>query len=335
MQKKLQTRWGKIEVPAKHILMEGADGFFISTYMKELLCFSGQQVVFEEASQLIEKIAGITVNAKQIERVCHHYGEKLEQQQQEQIDAGESPVTYSNEQSYYVMLDGGMILTREESWKEMKLCRIFCEKEMVQVNKDRKQIIESLYLGHLGSHQDFLAKVELHSDSIAHKIIVGDGAPWIWNWANGLYPDSVQILDFYHAKEHLCHFAEMQFKDIQQREFWINLQSLRLLNDQVDEVIAELVTLKPSGIKARKARKALIQYYRHNLKRMKYRTFKENGWLIGSGAIEAAHRHVIQQRMKLSGQRWTIKGAQQIANLRIAYKSNQWCKVHQIINHAA
>lgn len=64
---------------------------------------------------------------------------------------------------------------------------------------------------------------------------------------------------------------------------------------------------------------------------MRYGSFKAQGLLIGSGAIEAAHRHLIQHRLKLSGQRWTKQGAQQIANLRVAKKSNQWYKVLDLI----
>ena len=68
---------------------------------------------------------------------------------------------------------------------------------------------------------------------------------------------------------------------------------------------------------------------------MQYKTFKENNFLIGSGPIEAAHRNVIQQRMKLSGQRWTMKGAQQMANLRVVHKSKQWDKLTDLIKLAA
>ena len=68
---------------------------------------------------------------------------------------------------------------------------------------------------------------------------------------------------------------------------------------------------------------------------MKYKTYRKDGLLIGSGAMEAAHRHVIQHRMKLSGQRWTMKGAQKMANLRVAFKSNQWDHVVELTKMAA
>ena len=64
-------------------------------------------------------------------------------------------------------------------------------------------------------------------------------------------------------------------------------------------------------------------------------TYRANGLLIGSGAIESAHRNVLQQRLKLSGQRWSIEGAQNIANLRAYNKGNQWGKVIDLIKNAA
>jgi len=64
---------------------------------------------------------------------------------------------------------------------------------------------------------------------------------------------------------------------------------------------------------------------------MKYGTSKKKGWLVGSGAVESAHRTVIQKRMKLSGQRWTLNGAQQILNLRVAHKNENWEQVVQLI----
>jgi len=74
-----------------------------------------------------------------------------------------------------------------------------------------------------------------------------------------------------------------------------------------------------------------LNYLNTNKKRINYGLFKEKGYLIGSGAIEAAHRDVIQKRLKLSGQRWTMAGAQQVANLRVADKSNRWNMVHELI----
>ena len=68
---------------------------------------------------------------------------------------------------------------------------------------------------------------------------------------------------------------------------------------------------------------------------MFYGTYKEKGVLIGSGPIESANRNIVQQRLKLSGQKWTIKGAQRVVNLRAYQKSNRWNEVVEIIKMAA
>jgi len=84
-----------------------------------------------------------------------------------------------------------------------------------------------------------------------------------------------------------------------------------------------------------KALNDLIRYYENNVERMKYGSFTEKGYLIGSGAVESAHRHIIQQRLKRSGQRWSIRGAQRIANIRAYRIGNRWEKVILQIKKAA
>ena len=84
--------------------------------------------------------------------------------------------------------------------------------------------------------------------------------------------------------------------------------------------------------KAKQGQRTILTYYENNLKRMNYKTYRDQGLLIGSGPMEAAHRHVIQQRMKLSGQRWTIQGAQQVANLRVTNKSGNWQQIVELAN---
>lgn len=170
---------------------------------------------------------------------------------------------------------------------------------------------------------------------MADVVFIADGAPWIWKWIEANYPEATQILDFYHAKEHLCGWAAMAIKDEKEKQRWIDEQSLLLLNNKVDTVMNNIAQWKVYAPKARAQRKILLAYYATHRNRMNYKTYKENNLMIGSGPIEAAHRHVIQQRMKLSGQRWTRKGAQQMANLRAVYRSNKWIDIIEMVKKAA
>lgn len=329
------TSVGRIECPKKHVLVDVGSPYHISALLREQICYLGQQLVFEEAETTFYKMCGIEIGAKQIERVCHYYGEKLEEKQQHDIRIGANEGKQNDRQSYYAMLDGGMILTREEKWKEVKLARIFDKRHHTIVSKERGYIGSSTYVAHLGKHWDFLEKVEYHLDTKGDLIFIADGAPWIWKWAEAKYPESQQILDFYHAKQHLCGWAEIAIKNHKRRQKWIDNQTLWLLNNGVEVVIKKISRMPASTAQAKQCKNALIEYYTMHKNRMRYKTYRENGLLIGSGPIEAAHRHVIHQRLKLSGQRWTIKGAQQIANLRVANKSNQWNQIVELTKKAA
>lgn len=295
--------------------------------MQETMCYLGQQLVFEEASELFSIMKGTEINPKQIERVCHHYGGILEEEIQNDIREGKIKEYDLSEkdQAHYVMTDGAMFLTREQSWKEIKMARIFKSENNVQINKDRKIIAGSKYVAHLGSNKEFFPKLEYNIDHLRTLVFIGDGAKWIWNWADDFYSEAVQILDYYHAAEHLYEFAACYFSDSIQKEKWVNKQKDMLMNDKVEHVIKNIQSLETAQNEiAESKRKGIIGYYKRNKNRMLYKTFIDKGYLIGSGAIESAHRHVLQRRLKLSGQRWTMEGLQQMANLRATYKSNEW-----------
>jgi hypothetical protein len=152
-----------------------------------------------------------------------------------------------------------------------------------------------------------------------------------------MYPDSTEILDFFHAKEHLCQFASVYFEEVKTRDEWIRSMEKLLLDDRVEQVIDTLKQLLVGKNKKTTTNilNNLIRYYQNNLKRMKYKTFKNKGYLIGSGAMESAIRNVVQHRLKRSGQRWTIKGGQQITNIRTMFLSNGQDKIIEKIKKAA
>ena len=234
------------------------------------------------------------------------------------------------------MVDGAIYQTREEGWKEAKVGRIFKAEDDIEISYHRNMITNSTYVAHLGNHKEFFPKMEYYMDGLESLAIIADGARYIWKWADALYPDATQILDFYHAKEHLCSFAVNYFGDSVKREQWVELQCKVMLEDdagKVIQVLRELPAIKNKNVERQK--QTLIAYYNENRKRMRYCAFKKRGMLIGSGPIESAHRNVLQERMKLSGQRWTKEGFQQVANLRVVKQSNKWFKINELILKAA
>lgn len=309
--------------------------FAISNKLQENLCLMAQSQVFDDAEELLSSILGISISAKQIQRVSECYGSEIEDNVQELIKKETGLSAPKIEELTYVMPDGSMIYTREEGWKEIKVGRIFQQKDIVKIQEDRQQITRSLYVCHLGEHKDFLDKMELYVERYRKKICIADGAKWIWNWASDIYPNMIQILDFYHAVEKLCAYAQLQYPDEKQRTKWVERQKKLLLEDKVDKIITAVEKQEPKTPEAKKAQNNLLTYYKNNQSRMYYGTYRAKGYLIGSGAIESAHRNVVQQRMKLSGQRWSVQGAQQIVNLRAYKKSDRWDEVVDFIKQAA
>ncbi len=320
-----------------HPLAANSDLFRISPKLQELLCLVGQSHVFEDGEEIMEQTMGIRLSAKQIQKVSEHYGQQIEQQhhQNGEQKVTPPPIEVKKDTPVYMMPDGSMLYTREEEWKEIKVGRIFSGADCVAIQPNRHQIVQSHYLCHLGSHQDFTAKWEPYLDNYKNKICIGDGAVWIWNWVDDTYPDAIQILDFYHAFEKLACFAALQYEQEEPRRKWLQKQKQRLLNNGAQQILKHLKLTISRNKESEKAKSDVIRYYENNLQRMQYKTYLSKGYLIGSGAIESAHRHVVQQRLKLSGQRWSVKGAQQIANLRACKKSNQWNQVISFITKAA
>ena len=141
-------------------------------------------------------------------------------------------------------------------------------------------------------------------------------------------------MDYFHAKEHLCEFANANFRDKAHAKNWIDTQSEVLISKGVSPIIKILEELEIANSMAKK-HKQLLNSYKKNEKRMQYHTFKEKGMLIGSGAIESAHKDVLQERLKLSGQRWTMHGLQQMAELRVVHKSGNWNRIVKLCQNAA
>jgi hypothetical protein len=309
--------------------------FAISSKLQENMCLLAQSQVFDDAEELLFSTMGIQISAKQIQRVSECYGAEIESKEQTLIKSDVGLSVPKTEELTYIMPDGSMIYTREEGWKEIKVGRIFQQQDIVKIQEDRRQITRSLYVCHLGEHKEFLGKMEHYIERYRNKICVADGAKWIWNWADDTYPEMIQILDYYHAVEKLCAYALLQYPDEKQRTKWIERQKILLVEDKVDKIITAIEKQEPQTLEAEKARDSLLTYYKNNRSRMYYGTYKAKGYLIGSGAIESAHRNVVQQRMKLSGQRWSVKGAQQIVNLRAYKKSDRWNEVVDFIKQAA
>jgi hypothetical protein len=176
------------------------------------------------------------------------------------------------------------------------------------------EVLEPL-LGTLAHQQGHHAAKEV--------VVLGDGAPWIWQVAAKQFPGAVQIVDFFHACDHLSAYAEARFgKGSPEGQVWQKARQEQLKSGQWEQVLLAIRQWRPSNEAKRKVRKDTYLYFTTNAQRMRYQTFLEKGYHIGSGVIEAGCKHIIGQRLDQAGMHWRPESAEAIATLRAAQLSS-------------
>ena len=234
-------------------------------------------------------------------------------------------------------MDGVMIHIRGEGYKETKLSTLFEVANFETGDKERgvqAKAVKQHYGLYLGGPEEFGRRLKQQAQEwgwqeSGGQCVIGDGAGWIWNLAAEHFKGSgtLEVVDWYHAKQHLCNAANLLFGEGSLKA----VQLSEVYADLLYEGCAELVA---SGLQANlKAlqdhlsadKQALIEreanYFRHNAARMEYQACREAGWPIGSGAVESGCK-LFKQRFGGSGMRWSRQGAINLMPLRAAVMGN-------------
>ena len=154
------------------------------------------------------------------------------------------------------------------------------------------------------------------ADHVRQFTILGDGAAWIWNIAAAKFPEATQIVDLFHAREHLHGLAKsLEFMLGDRKEEWLAARLEDLDYGCIDGITAAARVFPLEGVKKDELDTAL-GYFENDAARMRYHWFGQCGLFVGSGVVEASCKSVIGQRLKQSGMHWTVCGADAIATLR-------------------
>ena len=295
--------------------------------MQQLMTYCGQLDSYEKSNEVLKEMLQIEVSETQIYRVTDFYGKAVETQ----VNADAILPAVKKGEVLYAEVDGSMILTREEGWSEVKVGRIFKSSDCIHAADKPGWISNSQYVAYLGSHKIFTETMDNildeHGNLENRLVFLSDGATWIKKWIEDAFPNAVCVLDYFHVCEHLHEFSNSIFGDKTKEKVWTEKQKEWLLNGKTATVIKNIKRIGKGSKKAQN----LINYYTSNISRMNYPEYQKIGCgIIGSGAIESAHRTVIQKRMKQSGQRWSCKGAQNMLNLRVVRKNNDWNKIIEL-----
>ncbi len=293
-------------------------------YLQEKLVLLGALTVYQQVPVLVKTLLGVVVNQAQVYRICQQLGQALPA---DQLATPSPDLTQQESQSesvVYGMVDGSMLFT-DAGWQETKVGRVFGTQR--QADGSLQALTEtSQYVAHRGHYRDFTPDFErlLPPDSAAQKVFVTDGAEWIGNWLSATYPTATHILDYFHVVEKLA----LVVKGLPTGKKWLTTQQDYLLANQSETVESNIAKLTHVSADERSK---LVGYLMKNRGRMRYADYRQRGLMIGSGPIEAAHRTVLQVRMKRSGQRWVDTGCDNMVRLRVAYKSGKFDQVTNLL----
>lgn len=329
---------------------------------KEVVRLSAALSSFAEATQTYERLMGVGISDTSGWRRAQSYGQRLVKVRQEEseraweaMERGECvPGEESEAVRRGVALDGTMVHIRDEGWKEVKLGCVFefeVEPGAISSQEDEEEKVKAKNLSYcawLGGVEDFakLQWAEAVRRGVPRSreiVVLGDGAVWIWNLADDCYPDSVRIVDWYHAMEHLWGVANAVYgQGAAAARRWVKRREEKLALGEVHKIIAaieqlaevEVVEVKgegavDSGLQHDLEREA--NYFRTNARRMRYQEFREEGYPIGSGMVESGCKNVVGARLKGPGMRWSRSGAQRILALRSELLSDRWDEAWELL----
>jgi hypothetical protein len=295
---------------------------------------------FAKAAGLLEGLAGIQLTVKRVERAAEASGaaQAAAVRERSALIAGRklvplppSPVP----DMLYGAIDGtGVTMTAKETagrqgkgedgrarTREVKLGVFFTQDEIDDDGYPVRHQGSSSYIATFEPAAVFggLVKAEgirRGADHVRQLTILGDGAAWIWGIATDKFPAATQIVDLFHAREHLHDLARLlEFMLGDRKDEWLAARMEDLDYGDIDGICLAARVFPLVGVKKDELDTAL-GYFQNNAPRMRYKWFRSRGLFVGSGLVESGCKAVIGQRLKLSGMRWTTTGADAITTLR-------------------
>lgn len=323
-------------------------GRFATPGLRKMIAVTAAAVPFAAADRLIGVLAGLQIGAKRIERVAEADGRDTAQHLHRLADPAIThlPATTNgqvDQEIMYIAIDGTGVpmvaaATRDRTGKhpdrrartrEAKLAAIFtqtcCDADGYPIRDPES----TTYTATFDPAADFgpLVAAEARRRGSNHTrqlVVLGDGAPWIWNLATRHWPEATPIVDIYHAREHLHDLATIITTGLPDTHGWLDARLTDLDNGDIESLVhhtEDLLDQLPADTAA--AAKAALPYFTTNAHRMRYDYFRSHGFFIGSGVIEAGCKSLAGARLKLSGMHWNIPGATGILTLRAEHASNR------------
>jgi hypothetical protein len=308
----------------------------LSPATTRMVGLAAAMVSFEESSELMENLASVPVDAKQVERTAEALGREIAEDERSIVEPEPPPAS-----TMFLGMDGTGVPMRASELvasrgkqedgsaktREVKLVTVWTaegrDEDGVPV-RDAGSVSYSAAIESAASRDtdetpsEFAQRVDREArrrgfDQAERRVVLGDGAPWIWNIADELFPGAIQIIDLFHAKGHLWDVAKSIYgpgSDL--GEQWARQRRDELDEGKLDEILAALGVHADTNDEARKC----LNYVTTNRHRMRYPEFRAKGLCVSTGVVEAGCKTAIGARCKRAGMHWTVAGANAIIALR-------------------
>jgi hypothetical protein len=320
----------------------------LSPGVRRMLAVVGSEVSFVRGQEQMGLLAGLEVTAKAVERTAEAIGEDIAAQEQAligqahqlslplptgdpiptmyiQMDGTQVPVVASETQGRAGRSEGQPSRTREA-----KLGCVFTQTAVDQDGYAIREESSTTYTGAIETAEEFGRRIFTEAwlrgwERAEWKVIIADGADWIWNLSEVLFPGAIQIVDLYHAREHLWDLARLFWPaDPALQKRWVQRYLRWLERGQIPRLVQAIRKVAEDRSDLAETFQKEAAYFEKNAERMRYPLFRSQGLFVGSGVIEAGCRTVIGSRLKQSGMFWTVRGANAMIALCCSRSSGEF-----------
>jgi hypothetical protein len=313
----------------------------MSPLLEEKLVFTVTGTVSYQEAAAVAKVWGAEVNDSTLHLLIQRLGERAEQQSQERLKKVTIELSSQRAASELAvfMLDGcqlryrgpgwGKKKTKKKrvEWHELKTGVFYLQEQAGRTQSDRGVITEKVVVCWQGEGSELGRR--LHWEALRRGLgrakwilVVGDGAPWIWNVAQDRWAGAQEVLDFYHASGHLWELGRALYGEDHARE-WVESRLHELRHGQEGKFLTKIAALKLPRGEAGETVREQKNYFANQAHRMNYQKIADRGWPIGSGAVESACSGK-QGRFKRRGQFWTKAGVRHLEALIEARENKHW-----------
>lgn len=307
----------------------------LSQGLEELLALLGAtQTSFAAAAEVHERLCLVQVCPNSVRSATEELGAVLVQHTQQATTAAqegrEQPTPCSSTPArLYISMDGVLVHCRRSGWREIKTGCVYT----TRARRARRSPHQPTLRMQQPSYQAGLAEAEAFGRQLYAEarrrglaqadevIVIGDGAHWIWNVAEQLFPGATEIVDWYHASQYLWNAATAIHGDeTSTRSEWAQQQLSGLWEGRVADVVHSLEAHAEVGGAVEEA----LSYYTTHSSRLDYPAYRARELQIGSGTIESACKHLVSARLKQAGMIWSEGGANAVVEVRAWLKSGRW-----------